>query len=328
MDETAQLQMTLAGMAYGQPSDIPGYLATHPLTSRDWSIFWIAADVDVPLAFAFIAKNGRTGGYAVAIRGTYPNPLSPAYWDDANFDNPTGTMHPWSFGNDSSAKVSAGTWAAFQAVLALSDGTLSFAQVLGGIPRDAQVQVTGHSLGGTLAPVLALWLSTQPNQVLADVYAFAGMTPGNRAFANLFAAASPLANRVRRYNNDLDTVPYGWDRVWATRNFYSPHPSGGLIVKILIAFMALRLKFYGFAAIGGEHVLHGSIQQPGVKYELIAYVLENLRQHMPATYLELLGAPPLPFTLDFGSVVAPRASGHPSNLLSGRLRTIYLRQTN
>jgi len=328
MDEYAQLLMTLAGMAYGQPSDIPGYLAKHPLTSPDWSIHWIAAEVELPIAFAFIARNERTGAYAVAIRGTYPNPLSPAYWDDASFDNPTGPMHPWSVGNDSAAKVSAGTWAAFQAVIALSDGSMSFAQALRAIGPDAVVYVTGHSLGGTLAPVIALWLTEQPNKVVADVYAFAGMTPGNRAFANLFATGSPLAKRVRRYNNDLDTVPYGWDRVWATRNFYSPHPSGGLIVKILIALMALRLKFYGFAAIGTEHVLHSSIQQPAVKYELVAYVLENLRQHMPANYLALLGAPPLPFTLDFGSVVSPRANEQPSNLLSGRLRTIYLRKAN
>jgi hypothetical protein len=57
MDEYAQLLMTLAGMAYGQ----------HPLTSPDWSIHWIAAEVELPIAFAFIARNERTGGPTDAL---------------------------------------------------------------------------------------------------------------------------------------------------------------------------------------------------------------------------------------------------------------------
>ncbi len=40
--------------------------------------------------------------------------------------------------------------------------------------------------------------------------------------------------------------------------------------------------------------------------DLVAYGIENLYRHLPDTYLALLGAPPLPFSILFGTIVAPR----------------------
>ena len=307
-DPLAPVLMTLAGIAYGKPAAIPHYLGPDTLTAEHWSIVWIADDLAVPVNFAFIAKNASTGAYAIVIRGTYPDPFSSAYWDDANEDSPIGPMHSWPGATDSLAQVAGGTWAGFQRVLALMGAGQSLAQAIAALPATATVYVTGHSLGGTLAPVIGLWMSEQPGFAVPSVYAFAGMTPGNAAFAALFGPGTALAGRVWRYNNTLDTVGYGWDRVLDTRRFYQPAPSGGLLVEGAIVAMALRLMPYGYTGFGTIVDLPGVLSTPVIDCEFVAYLLENLHQHMPDTYLALLGAPPLPFSIGFGAVVAPRDS--------------------
>jgi hypothetical protein len=313
--QLAQTLMTLAGIAYGQPSAIPGYLAADTLTQGQWKIAWIAAQVDPPVNFAYIAKR-TDGAYAIAIRGTYPNPLSPAYWDDADLDNPIGPMRTWPGTTD--AQVSNGTWTAFQTIIALLDsaGTTTFAEAVASLPDNATIYVTGHSLGGTLTPVIALWLSQMGKGFIIEAMPFAGMTPGNAAFADLFGPGTKLNGRVTRYNNTLDTVPYGWDRVLDTRHFYEPAPQGGLLIEAALGVMALRLLSYGYTAIGAEVQLQGILQPPKIDCGIVAYVLENLHQHLPDTYLDLLGAPKLPFSILFGSVVAPKNS---SSYTTGRM---------
>lgn len=321
-DPIAPVMMTLAGIAYGKPSAIPTYLAEDALTKGDWSIVWIADDIAVPINFAFIAHSAATGAYAIAIRGTYPDPFSPAYWSDANQDNPIGPMQPWPGDTGSGAQVAGGTWTGFQSVLGLMGAGQSFAQAVAGLPAGATVYVTGHSLGGTLAPVIALWMSEQAGLPVPTVYAFAGMTPGNAGFAALFGPGTALDGRVWRYNNTLDTVGYGWDRVLDTRNFYQPAPSGGLLVEAAIVAMALRLIPYGYTGFGTIVELPGVLQPPTINCSLVAYVLENLHQHLPDTYLSLLGAPPLPFSLGFGAVVVPK--DHPTaTALTGGSVPVY-----
>jgi alpha-beta hydrolase superfamily lysophospholipase len=66
------------------------------------------------------------------------------------------------------------------------------------IPAGASLTVTGHSLGGTLAPVVALKLAeAAPGRAITAV-SFAGMTPGDAGFAALFEPGTALDGKVRR----------------------------------------------------------------------------------------------------------------------------------
>ncbi|MEM7413775.1 MAG: hypothetical protein AAF430_26335 [Myxococcota bacterium] len=80
------------------------------------------------------------------------------------------------------------------------------------------VYVTGHSKGGALAPVVAQWLSdtrrtwrsgwNRELDARIHCYAFAGPTPGNRAFAQL--SDRTLEDRGHRISNRHDVVPHSW----------------------------------------------------------------------------------------------------------------------
>ena len=81
------------------------------------------------------------------------------------------------------------------------------------------MRFTGHSLGGLLAPAMALWLvdyladakkrrGDLKAKLALDVYGYAAPTAGNRAFAAYLE--SRLQNN-KRFANDLDAATLAWD---------------------------------------------------------------------------------------------------------------------
>ncbi len=316
--------MTLAGLAYGDPQSLDGYMSDGQSGPDGWSLIWAAHSDPVPTVFAFIARHEASNRSAIVIRGTYPNPLNVAYWNDATLDSPYGPMQPWPGDATGKAKISQGTSTALQDLLQQQGTVGTFSEAVAVLPV-GELYITGHSLGGTLAPVVGLWLSERATPVVATaICAFAGMTPGNADFAVRFGHGSKLAGRVWRYNNTLDTVPYGWDRVWSAINFYQPKPSGGLLVKIVIFIMGLILKFYGFSAIGTEVRLVGKLNEPVLQNMLLSYVIENLRQHLPQTYLDLLEGPTLPFTMGYGAIVSAPTDPSVAHMWTKRPRAFYM----
>lgn len=89
------------------------------------------------------------------------------------------------------------------------------------IHRSSHLSVTGHSKGGAISLAVATWLiDTQHDRgrkeqlwdmsgkSTVEAYAFAGPTPGNRAFADHAKGRLPC----RRVMNSLDIVPLAWAR--------------------------------------------------------------------------------------------------------------------
>lgn len=294
--------MTLAGIAYGDAAAIPRYL-NEAAPTTGWRVLWIpvASDVD---DFCFVASPPSGGLVVVAVRGTFPEPFSRAYWDDAAQDSPFGTMVAWPPGTG--ARISAGTATALEGLMSLTDGAgLGLEGFVSGLPQGTDVIVVGHSLGGTLAPVMAMQSGMWREDLRVRSTSFAGMTPGDGSFAALAAARQGRYGGPRRVYNTLDTVAYGWNDVLATVDFYEPEPQGGPLVRAMIRHVAARLEDggYGYAPVGDPVPLEGRVD-PGAKpWGPFGYVFENLRQHMPDTYLALLGAPALPFSIGFGTVL-------------------------
>jgi hypothetical protein len=111
-----------------------------------------------------------------------------------------------------------------------------------------ELSITGHSLGGALAPTVGLWLAdTQASwdpedRVTLDVYAFAGPSPGNGSFANHFHEM--FGNRYHGIVNHHDIVTKGW-ALQSTREIpktYAPTIKANLPARMFFEALALPLR--------------------------------------------------------------------------------------
>ena len=199
--------------------------------SKDWQVIWGPARFSFAILdpngrhidnAVFVARDGTTGDYVVAIAGTDLRSLPDWIFEDFM----VGATVPWLFetGVTPTPRISLATFTGLTVLLNLSQPCpelpgqgQKLLPFLASIPKDQPINLytTGHSLGGALSPTLALalqdrrsdWDPTEMATVLP--YAFAGPTPGDSAFAAYFASRFP--NGLQRLWNKLDVVPHAWD---------------------------------------------------------------------------------------------------------------------
>ncbi len=195
-------------------------------TKAKWRLVWGAALFSFPLNLGrhidnviFVARNGETNDYAVAIAGTDARSLADWVCEDLTVHE----LKPWPFPVTwpSPPKISAATHHGLTILRDLRppldhpgalETVFTFLKSVAE-EREVNVSFTGHSLGGALAPTLALALvddsqswSRKPNVV---PFSFAGPTPGDGVFAAYFA--SVFGDRLQRIWNGLDIVPHAWN---------------------------------------------------------------------------------------------------------------------
>lgn len=301
----AAVMMTLSRIAYS--SDIPGQLQNKTYaTQGDWSVVWGPVD-DSYGNLAYVAVSASTGKYALVIRGSET---------DVSFDTLYNWFYnlyvtwqsPWPyFSAQSQAMISYGSW--------VQASNLTFAswngQTLGSfltttIPAGTTVAVTGHSLGGNLASVLASWISAQrgpqgdvpdPN---TEVYTFAAPSAGNTQFANGFNGRFPTSFR---YWNSLDAIPRAWDNLleldWIYNNIGLPTPGWvqDAVDAMEAALLASEIYYdsYYLQPNGSGNELTGSASPLNTDW-----LGEVTYQHGGNTYLGLLGAPLVNSSLHIG----------------------------
>jgi hypothetical protein len=290
------VMMTLAGIAYS--SDIPGQLKnTHYATQGDWSVVWGPTD-DSYGNLAYVAKSASTGKYALVIRGSETS----FSWDTLYnwFYNLYVTwQNPWPyFPTQPQAMLSYGSWVQATQLTLASWNAQTLGQFLTqSIPPEAVLALTGHSLGGNLATVLASWISSvrgpdgsepDPN---TEVYTFAAPSAGNTAFADGFNARFP---KSYRYWNTLDAVPRAWDRLidllWIYDSIGIPTPSwiwdSVVTLEGLLIVSEWEYGSYYLQPNGNGTPLAGNPIPLNNDY-----LVELAHQHRVNVYLHLLGAP-------------------------------------
>ncbi len=213
IDPTDQIAMTLSEIAYSDPKYITRQLA-YPkyATHGGWQLAWLGLTAG---NLMYVAFNGKI--WAVVIRGSETDPLTRAFWIDW-FEQDLTALHqvPLPFGDQAGAMISWGTKQGFDDLLSMRDAFTgkSLVEFL----RDVQLVetnlwVTGHSLGGCLASVMAPYLyetlckpKKRPPSCILPV-TFAAPTAGNGAFASWFDRLFPNG---RRWWNSLDAIPHAW----------------------------------------------------------------------------------------------------------------------
>lgn|GEM_PF-1283490 len=210
-------------------------LSTAPVLGNGWTVEWgpvivlkpnvppshgvtAAPDVNVvsqvPANTVFMARKNGTNVHIIAIAGT--NPSSLFDWDDEDLAaKPVlwpGT-EAWQ-----GIRITQGTLTGLGILQGMQSGGKTLSAFLQGMaaPKGTEIYITGHSLGGALAPALGLWLSEQkstwdPNRnTTLKVYTFAGATPGDRKFADFVQKHFTGGNLVV-VDNSLDVVPHAFN---------------------------------------------------------------------------------------------------------------------
>ena len=167
------------------------------------------------------------------------------------------------------------------------------------------IYVTGHSLGGAVATMVALYLNAQPASAWTpspspaiNLYTFAAPTAGDQAFANAVNGLKTtlLPNGPMCYVNQLDVVPCGYLMVGTTENPNNlttlPDIYVGKHVQIYLPYelrnvltqLEHRIRNITYVQPTQQPPLPGSLF-PGV-----SWAEEAGYQHENNTYLNLLNA--------------------------------------
>jgi hypothetical protein len=191
---------------------------------------------------------------------------------------------------------------------------------------DADVLVTGHSLGGCLASVLAPSLAYRMGSAERfKVYTFAAPTAGNQDFASyyndLFTRSTGEARSFRVYN-DLDIVPASWAALPSIANSYTRAPLCSVRIQNLIERVQEVVEGVyvqpGIPGDGSARQLQGQLSAPDAvpltpDRGSLLFFYEVGQQHATQTYMRLLEAPVVPPAL--AKLLAATGSGTASGLL-------------
>ncbi|MCG8326918.1 MAG: hypothetical protein MI974_04490 [Chitinophagales bacterium] len=150
--------------------------------------------------------------YVVGVSGT--NMISYYGWFDEDF-NVQGHQ-PWKDPhNVQHGSISDGSANGLSILLSLKDGNkkniLEFLQnETSNTSTTYKIACVGHSLGGALSPILALYMKERitASNVKVEAWPYAGPTPGDTDFATYLASKLDAYHPI---NNSLDVIPHAWE---------------------------------------------------------------------------------------------------------------------
>ncbi|TFI56944.1 hypothetical protein E2493_17620 [Sphingomonas parva] len=313
---TAMVQLSY--FAYDEPiTDIPGDVADPdkvfpPVNDSYWRCVWgPVVDGDdgnlLYVAGLFAGSPDAPAGtspFAVALvnRGT-ADPDVKGLLEDLYEDATPIPQDQWQ--DDPDAWVANGSRSAFRTVTGLTWGGQTVLDYLCALPQvdghEPIILVTGHSLGGCIASMLAPWLVANLPPAKAawlTPITFAGPTAGNQGFVDDLAAACPLR---QIYVNPMDVVPMAWWEVGAIPDVYGLWYLDPVVASwAATTCLALDALDYPYVAVPSAIApLPGKF----IKLEHPIFGLEWFQeagaQHACANYMLLMGlVPPYAFAPD------------------------------
>jgi hypothetical protein len=185
----------------------------------------------------YAAQDAETGQLAVSIRGS-----DFSFWLNWVEDLAVIRLVPYDQfvpTAGETAQIAFGTAVGLRQVLGMQDGTKSLETFLRAAPQGTPILITGHSLGGCLASVLAPCVAHWVGDASSlSVYTIAAPSPGNADFAayyNALFSVDPGHSTAFRFFNSLDVVPNAWASLSTVETYYPPLVSCPADIRNIIA---------------------------------------------------------------------------------------------
>lgn len=317
----AQVLMTLSALAYAKENPLPKETTqAHQARIRDkitkelakpglatgnnWEFAWGPGLTTGNMMF--VAKNKSANEYAVSIRGTDFKFIFD-WIEDADVLNLAA--FPYVSTTDPNIKIAQGTMDGLNDLLSMTGSDIInpdqpdtnllqyLMQAAMNSQTDINIYVTGHSLGGCLATVIAAWLSYQAAgwqhlsvKVNVLAYTFAAPSAGNSNFAsyyNTLYTTESGSNAFRIYN-ELDLVPNLWQTIDVIKSYYQPEPKCPEWAKLIIDAGDKFLPSRDYTQPEVSEPLPGTVDS-----SFSGFAGQAGHQHDKNNYLTLLGAKPL-----------------------------------
>ncbi|HEX8087716.1 MAG TPA: hypothetical protein VF762_02610 [Blastocatellia bacterium] len=308
----------------------------------DWKIVWgpavyVVEPVTDPTSepgatnVMFVACDQARSSYFISVAGTNSETGSLVGFEE---DFRVHEMVPWQYGPDA-GKISLGSHLGLtvlqglKAASDLLDEETTLDVYLSHVAQTANGKVSiitgGHSLGGTLSPLVALWLrDTQDNWdkdhiVAQDGFSCrrsAGVTPGDPAFAAYYKKRLPDTISLI---NPLDFVTKLWDALDDIPGLYEPEINACGEIASLVSVFKKLVAGKGYTPIGEPDILNQAIVDTAYicacDEDCANFTKQMGYQHVRA-YFTLLGLPtPLNVGVDqFSNLcVSTRTQGNSVN---------------
>jgi len=252
-------------------------------TAGKWQILWGPWKHLSNLWYVAVGPNAqgvRTA--AIVIRGTQMKNIDRIHED---FDLPLAPV-PWIEPRlPILGMVGHGFVTAYHRLLKATDGAgktaFDFVATLG---SDTVIDVVGHSLGGAMAPLMALYAKKLfPNQVVRS-FPFGGQTTGNKNFVQWYASTF-AGQPALRWINHLDTIWMALANIPRIEALYGPDgPKCPDLAKAILE-KYLQPHANDYADIPKSAVLNGKL------YKLLDWAMEASSQHQHLYYMYLCGVP-------------------------------------
>ena len=193
----------------------------------EWSVVWGPALDRDRSNLVYVASNSAAPQFIVGVRGTVWS-----FWLDwiEDFDAflPLTSYSRFGVPVGSNIQISEGTAVGLDILLGLDDGSGDLKSFVTSLPPAAEITITGHSLGGCLAAVLAPCIATwRGGAANINVCTFAAPSPGNSDFAEYYnrlfrVPGTAEASTAHRFYNSLDVVPNAWSSLPLVETYYPP----------------------------------------------------------------------------------------------------------
>jgi len=209
-------------------------------------------------------------------------------WEDVDASDPQPM--PWAL--DDPSRIASGTLDGLGIIQGLTGNGQTLGQFLAGFfsqtaNADVSILVTGHSLGGCLATIVATWIRVLlPNfRGVIQPITFAAPTAGNKEFVTYYEELFPLA---RRFQNSLDVIPHAYYDLGGINTIYA----NDLLDTPDIVWLGVLGMEAALEIMKASYVQPSQGQQilPGAFFlnDATDWYAQALHQHHLATYLGLL----------------------------------------